>query len=61
MARKQTPLKRQLRKRYKDLTKGIMVQAAKEISTIPAYAMREITGTKPPSQVKCTLKKCWFE
>lgn len=40
---------------------GGIVQAGKEYSTIPAYAMRELTGMPHHKKPKCKLKKGWFE
>ena len=40
---------------------SLLVQAGKEISSIPAHAVRELTGQPHNKKVKCTLKKGWFE
>lgn len=40
---------------------GHLVQAGKELSSIPAYAGRELTGQPHRKKVKCGLKKGWFE
>jgi hypothetical protein len=54
-------LKAQIKKRRKDLNEGLLVQAAKEVSSIPAYAMRELTGQSHREKPRCKLKKGWFE
>ncbi|WP_108816098.1 hypothetical protein [Loktanella sp. Alg231-35] len=40
---------------------GHLVQTGKELSSIPAYAARELTGQSHHKQVKAKLKKGWFE
>lgn len=40
---------------------GGFKQAGKEYSTIPAYALRQITGQPTRKDIKCKLKKGWFE
>lgn len=60
MARKKS-FKTQYKKRLNDLSEGLLVQVAKEASTIPAYAMRELTGQPHDRKPTCTLKKGWFE
>lgn len=40
---------------------GVLVQATKEVSSIPAYGMRELTGQPHRSKPTCSLKKGWFE
>lgn len=61
MTRNLKALKKQIRQRHKELNKGFLVQFAKEASTIPAYAMRELTGQRHGRKPKGTLKKGWFE
>ncbi len=61
MKSKLQAFKKQYRKRNKELSKGLFVQIAKEASTIPAYAMRELSGQPHDRKPKCTLKKGWFE
>ena len=40
MARKKTGFKAHYKKRLNDLSEGLLVQLAKEASSIPAYGMR---------------------
>lgn len=40
---------------------GHLKQAAKELSTIPAYAVRDLTGQPHNQKPTCKLKKGWFE
>jgi len=54
-------LKTQIKQQHKDLNKGLLIQAVKEVSSIPAYAMRELTGQSHHQKPKCSLKKEWFE
>jgi hypothetical protein len=61
MARKKKPARTGVKQRFKDMNDGLLVQFAKEASTIPAYAMRELTGQPHGEKAKCTLKKGWFE
>ena len=60
MARK-TSRKQTFKKRSQALNNGLLIQVAKELSSIPAYAMRELTGQPQGHKPKCTLKKGWFE
>lgn len=39
---------------------GGIVQAGKEISSIPAYGVREVTGQSHSMKVRGTLKKGWL-
>ena len=51
-------------KREKEGAKRIgrfAIQAGKELSSIPAFAARELTGTPHHPKPRCTLKKGWFE
>ena len=38
-----------------------VVQAGKEVSSIAAYAGRELTGQRHRVNPRCSLKKGWFE
>jgi len=61
MVRTKKTLKAQIKQQHKALNDGLLVQAAKELTTIPAYAMRELTGQPHDRKPKCTLRKGWFE
>ena len=61
MTRTKKSLKAQIKQRHKALNDGLLVQAAKELTTIPAYAIRELTGQSHDRKPKCSLKKGWFE
>ena len=61
MARKRKTSFWNIKQGVKNVGKGIKL-AGKEYSSIPAYAIRDLTGTPhDPKRRKCTLKKGWFE
>lgn len=39
----------------------LLIQATKELSSIPAHGVREITGQPHDKKPKAGLKKGWFE
>lgn len=61
MARKKQKTSSWDRQQIRKSVGGFLVQAGKELSSIPAYAARELTGQPHNKKVKCTLKKGWFE
>lgn len=61
MARKKTNNTAEHQRRHKVLKTGFWAQLAKEASTIPAYAARELTGQPHDRKPKCKLKSGWFE
>ncbi len=61
MALKKQTFRAKMRQRRKELTKGLLIQAGKELSSISAYTVREVTGQPHGKKPKCTLKKGWFE
>jgi hypothetical protein len=61
MTKSNKSLKSQIRERHKALNDGLLAQAAKELTSIPAYAMRELTGQPHDRKPRCSLKKGWFE
>ncbi|MEM8541963.1 MAG: hypothetical protein AAGF25_13500 [Pseudomonadota bacterium] len=61
MAKKKINGKAQTRRILTRFGRDFLVPLGKEASTIPSYAMRELTGQPHDQKRKCTLKKGWFE
>ncbi|MEO0698037.1 MAG: hypothetical protein AAFR75_01065 [Pseudomonadota bacterium] len=61
MAQKRKNGKTKARRKFSGLGASFLSHLGKEASTIPAYAMRELTGQPQGQKAKCALKKGWFE
>lgn len=61
MTQKRDARKSKGRRKKASLSKRFLVHLGREASSIPGYAMREVSGQRHGSKPKCTMKKGWFE